>query len=56
VIAVYQGRLIAVADSYRAVFDAAKAQGIEGEPFTMRVPASDEANAAFPSVFPVRGA
>ena len=56
VIAVYQGRLIAVADSYREVFDAVKAQGIPAEPFTMRVPTADEANAVFPSVFPSRGA
>jgi len=56
VIAVYQGRLVAVADSYRDVFAAAKAQGVTGEPFTMRVPTSDEASAVFPSVFPARGA
>jgi hypothetical protein len=56
VIAVYQGRLIAVADSYREVFAAAKSQGIAGEPFSMRVPTSEEANAVFPSVFPTLGA
>jgi hypothetical protein len=56
VIAVYQNRLIAVADSYREVFEAAKAQGIADEPFTLRVPMADEANAVFPSVFPPGGA
>ncbi len=56
VIAVYQGRLIAVADTYGEVFAATKAQGVTGEPFTMRVPTSDEANAVFPSVFPASGA
>lgn len=55
VIAVYQGRLISVGDSYREVFAAATAQGIEEKPFTMRVPNSDEVNAVFPSVFPTRG-
>jgi hypothetical protein len=55
VIAVYQGRLIAVGDTYREVFDAAKAQGIMEEPFTMRVPTTDEARAVFPSVFPRDG-
>ena len=54
VIAVYQGRLIAVADSYREVFAATKAQGISAEPFTLRVPAGEEAHAVFPSVFPGR--
>lgn len=56
VVAVYEGRLVAVGDSYREVFEAVKAQGITGEPFTMRVPTTDEANAVFPSVFPARGA
>jgi len=51
VIAVYQGRLIAVGDTYRQVFDATKARGIAEEPFTMRVPTTDEARAVFPSVF-----
>jgi hypothetical protein len=51
VIAVYQGNLIAVGDTYREVFDAAKARGITDEPFTMRVPTADEAHAVFPSVF-----
>ena len=56
VIAVFQDRLIAVADSYREVFEAAKALGITGAPFTLRVPTADEANAVFPSVFPAGGA
>jgi hypothetical protein len=51
VVAVYQNRLIAVGDTYREVFDATKAQGIEAEPFTMRVPTTDEACAVVPSVF-----
>jgi hypothetical protein len=51
VIAVYRGRLIAVGDTYREVFDATKARGIAEEPFTMRVPTTDEARAVFPSVF-----
>jgi hypothetical protein len=51
VIAVYRGRLIAVGDTYREVFDAARAQGVADEPFTMRVPTADEAHAVFPSVF-----
>jgi hypothetical protein len=49
VIAVYQGRLLAVGDTYREVFDATKARGITEEPFTMRVPTTDEARAVFPS-------
>ena len=49
VIAVFQDRVIAVADTYAQVFEAAKAQGIP-EPFTMRVPTADDA-AVFPSVF-----
>jgi hypothetical protein len=56
VIGVYQNRLIAVADSYREVFEAAKTQGIAEQPFTLRVPTTDEANAVFPSVFPAGGA
>jgi uncharacterized protein YlzI (FlbEa/FlbD family) len=48
VIGVHQGHLIAVRDSYREVFDAAKAQGFNEKPFTMRVPTTDEANAVFP--------
>jgi hypothetical protein len=51
-IAVYQGRLIAVGDTYREVFETAKTQGITDEPFTMRVPTADETQALFPSVFP----
>jgi len=51
VIAVYQGRLVAVGDTYREVFDATRARGIAEEPFTMRVPTIDEARAVFPSVF-----
>jgi hypothetical protein len=56
VIAVYQGRLIAVADTYREVFEVTKARGIAEEPFTMRVPTRDEADAVFPSVFSNGGA
>jgi hypothetical protein len=56
VISVYEGRLIAVGDTYREVFDATKARGIMEEPFTMRVPTADEAHAVFPSVFPSDGA
>jgi len=54
VIAVYQDRLIAVGNTYREVLDVAKARGI-AEPFTMRVPTTDEARAVFPSVFPSDG-
>ena len=48
VIAVYNGRLIAVGDSYREVFDAVRKQGLKETPFTLRVPTSDQVNAVFP--------
>ncbi|MDW8308174.1 MAG: DUF5678 domain-containing protein [Verrucomicrobiales bacterium] len=56
VIAVHRGRLLAVADTYREVLAAAKAQGLSEQPFTMRVPTAEEAHAVFPSVFPSNGA
>ena len=56
VIAVHEGRLVAVGDAYREVFAAATAQGIAEKPFTLRVPTIDEVNAVFPSVFPPDGA
>jgi Family of unknown function (DUF5678) len=42
VIAVYRGRLIAVGDSYKEVYAAARAQGIEEYPFAMEVPAAED--------------
>ena len=38
VIAVYRGQLVAVGDSYKEVYAAAKAQGIDECPFAMEVP------------------
>jgi len=38
VIAVYGGKLVAVGDTYKEVFAAARAQGITEQPFAMEVP------------------
>ena len=38
VIAVYRGKLIAVGDSYKEVYGAARAQGHKERPFAMEVP------------------
>ena len=45
VIAVYGGRLIAVGDSYKEVYAAARARGIEEYPFAMEVPAPEDVEA-----------
>ena len=42
VIAVFQGRLVAVGDTYKEVFAAARAQGIEEQPFAMEVPKRED--------------
>jgi hypothetical protein len=41
-IAVYGGKLVAVGDSYREVFAAARAQGIAERPFAMQVPTAED--------------
>lgn len=45
VIAVYRGKLVAVGDSYKEVYAAARAQGIEEYPFAMEVPAAEDMEA-----------
>jgi len=42
VIAVYRGKLVAVGDSYKDVFAAARAQGITEQPFAMEIPAPED--------------
>ncbi len=42
VIAVYNGELVAVGNSYKEVFSAARAQGIQEQPFVMEVPRPEE--------------
>lgn len=42
VIAVYRGKLVAVGDSYKEVYAAAKAQGIREYPFAMEVPTAED--------------
>ena len=51
VIGVHADELIAVADTYREVFDAAAKRGIGMELLTLRVPSLDEA-VVVPSAFP----
>jgi len=38
IIAVYAGKLVAVGDTYKEVFAAARTQGISEQPFVMEVP------------------
>jgi len=42
VIAVYGGKLVAVGDSFKEVYAAARAQGIEDYPFAMEVPKPED--------------
>jgi len=42
VIAVYRGKLIAVGDSFKEVYAAAKEQGIKECPFAMEVPTEED--------------
>jgi hypothetical protein len=42
VIAVYRDKLVAVGDSYKEVYAAARAQGITECPFAMEVPAAED--------------
>ena len=42
VIAVYRGELVAVGDTYKEVFAAARAKGIEDQPFAMEVPRRED--------------
>ncbi len=45
VIAVYRGKLVAVGDSFKEVYDAARAQGIKEFPFAMEVPTAEDMDA-----------
>ena len=45
VIAVYRGKLVAVGDSYKGVFAAARAQGITEQPLAMEVPRAEDVEA-----------
>ncbi len=42
VIAVYRDKLVAVADTFKEVFAAVRAQGITEQPFTMEVPFAED--------------
>jgi hypothetical protein len=42
IIAVYRGKLIAVGDSFKEVYAAARAQGIRENPFAMEVPTAED--------------
>jgi hypothetical protein len=42
VIAVYGNKLVAVADTYKEVFAAARAQGIKEQPLAMEVPKAED--------------
>jgi hypothetical protein len=42
VIAVYRNKLVAVADTYKEVFAAARAQGITEQPLAMEVPHAED--------------
>jgi hypothetical protein len=44
-IAVYRNKLVAVGDSYKEVFDAAKRQGCKEPPLTMQVPGMEDIEA-----------
>jgi Family of unknown function (DUF5678) len=41
-IAVYRGKLVAVGDSYKEVYEEAERQGIEEPPLTMQVPGIED--------------
>jgi hypothetical protein len=45
VIAVYEDKLIAVGDSFKEVYAAAKAQGIREVPFAMEIPTAEDMEA-----------
>ena len=45
VIAVYNGELVAVGDSYKEVYAAARAKGIKEPPFAMEVPTAEDMDA-----------
>lgn len=42
VIAVYRNRLVAVGDTFKEVFAAARAQGVTEQPFAMEVPQPED--------------
>ena len=42
VIAVYRGKLVAVGDSFKEVYAAAREQGIKEYPFAMEVPTAED--------------
>jgi hypothetical protein len=50
-IAVYRNEIVAVGDSYKEVYDAAREKGVPDFPFVMAVPQQEEMAAAIPSVF-----
>ena len=45
VIAVYRGKLVAVGDSFKEVYAAARKQGIKESPFAMDVPTAEDMEA-----------
>lgn len=44
-ISVYRGKLVAVGDSHKEVYDAAKKRGFEEPPLTMQVPGMEDIEA-----------
>jgi hypothetical protein len=42
VIAVYRNKLVAVGETFKEVFAAARAQGIQEQPFAMEVPRAED--------------
>ena len=45
VIAVYRGKLVAVGDSFKEVYESAHAQGIQECPFAMEAPSPEDMEA-----------
>lgn len=53
VITVYRGKLVAVGNSFKEVYAAARSQGIKEYPFAMEVPTAEDVEAIRPSNFRV---
>lgn len=53
VIAVYRGKLVAVGNSFKEVYAAARSQGIKEYPFAVEVPSEEDVEAVIPGNFRV---
>ncbi len=53
VIAVYRGKLVAVGNSFKEVYAAARSRGIKEYPFAMEVPTAEDVETILPSNFRV---